>query len=158
MAAAAGVRLALSLSDPVVVDRHRDELAALVATRIDVLFANEAEIVGLTGTATLEAAADAIRRPGLVAFLTRSEHGSLVVTADETFVMPAAGVAEVIDTTGAGDLFAAGALYGLVHGADLADCAHLGALAAAEVISHIGARPEQSLAELAARSGMSTPV
>jgi sugar/nucleoside kinase (ribokinase family) len=153
-AAAAGVPLALTLSDPFVVERHRQYLAALVASELHILFANEAEIVTLTGTATIEQAADAIRRPGLVAFLTRGEHGSLVVTGEETLVVPAAAVDVVMDTTGAGDLFAAGALHGLALGAELSDCARLGSLAAAEVISHIGARPEQSLAELAARAGI----
>jgi sugar/nucleoside kinase (ribokinase family) len=153
-AAAAGVPLALTLSDPFVVERHRQYLAAMVASELHILFANEAEIVTLTGTATIEQAADAIRRPGLVAFLTRGEHGSLVVTGEETLVVPAAEVDVVMDTTGAGDLFAAGALHGLALGAELGDCARLGSLAAAEVISHIGARPERSLAELAARAGI----
>jgi sugar/nucleoside kinase (ribokinase family) len=153
-AAASGVRLALSLSDPFVVERHRRHLATLVGSGADILFANEAEIVALTGTATIEQAADSIRRPGLVAFLTRGEHGSLVVTGEATLVVAATEVDEVMDTTGAGDLFAAGALHGLALGAELRDCARMGALAAAEVISHIGARPEQSLAELAVRSGI----
>jgi sugar/nucleoside kinase (ribokinase family) len=154
---AAGVRLALSLSDPFVVERHRAKLAALVASDVDILFANEAEILALTGTATIERAGEALRRPGLVALLTRGEHGSLVVTSEATVEIPATEVKQVIDTTGAGDLYAAGALYGLARGAAPEDCARMGALAASEVISHIGARPEQSLAEIAVRAGLAAP-
>src|SRR5205807_8636365 len=116
-----------------------------------VLFANEAELLTLY-PGSIDAAVDRLRQVCPLAAVTRSEHGSLVIAGDETYEVAAARVGEVVDTTGAGDLYAAGFLYGLTHGADLARCGELGSLCAAEVISHIGARPERSLAELVAAS------
>jgi sugar/nucleoside kinase (ribokinase family) len=145
----AGRRVALTLSDPFCVERHRDEFRALVDGDVDVLFANAKEITSLYETADLDAAVAAVRGRCEIAVLTRSEDGCLVVTADEVHEVPAAPVERLVDTTGAGDLFAAGFLHGLTHGRPLRECARIGAVAAAEVISHFGARPESDLAELA---------
>lgn len=150
-ARAAGNRVALSLSDSFCVDRYRDEFLALVQERVDVLFANEAEITSLYQVDSWEAARDQVRGHCEIACLTRSEKGSVVVTADEEHVIPIHPHGGVVDTTGAGDLYAAGFLHGLTSGQDLERCGRLAALAAGEVISHYGARPETSLAELAAR-------
>jgi sugar/nucleoside kinase (ribokinase family) len=150
----AGTRLAISLSDPFVVERHHDELARLIAGVVDVLFCNEDEICALTGAADACAGADAVRREGLVAFVTCGKNGVWVVSSAERLEVPAMDVPEVVDTTGAGDLFAAGALFGLVKGASLELAASLGSLAAGEVISHAGARPEVSLAGLAREAGL----
>jgi sugar/nucleoside kinase (ribokinase family) len=150
MAAAhgAGRRVSFTLSDPFCVERHRDEFRALVDGEVDVLFANQVEIEALYEVADLDAAVAAVRGRCEIAVITRSEHGSLVVTGDEVHEVPAAPVARVVDTTGAGDLFAAGFLFGLTRGRPLAECARIGAVAAAEVISHYGARPEARLATL----------
>jgi sugar/nucleoside kinase (ribokinase family) len=147
---AAGRRVALSLSDTSCVERHRDDFRALVADAVDVLFANESEISALFGVPSLEHAIGAVREHCGVAALTRGAAGSVVVgdrSIVEVPVHPVPG--EVVDTTGAGDLYAAGFLFGLTHGHDVARCGALGALAAAEIISHVGARPERSLAALA---------
>lgn len=150
LAHAAGVPVAITLSDPFLVERHHDAFAELVASTVDILFCNQVELCMLTGASGVDAAVDRIRRPGLVAFVTRSVDGVIVVSGEERVEVPAADVPDVVDTTGAGDLFAAGALFGLVRGASLERCAALGSLAAGEVISHIGARPVASLAALAA--------
>jgi sugar/nucleoside kinase (ribokinase family) len=119
-----------------------------------VLFANEREIISLYECDRFEEAVERVRAQGALAVLTRSERGSVVVTGEETIVVPAEPVAAVVDTTGAGDLYAAGFLHGLVAGDDLERCARIGAIAAAEAISHVGARPEADLAALvAARLG-----
>ncbi len=145
-----GARVAISLSDPFVVTRHKDLLAPVVANVADIIFANEAEILMLTRTESIDEAIEAIRRPGLVAFLTLGAQGALVVSDDSVAMVPAVVVDDVVDTTGAGDLFAAGALYGLCNEMPLEACATLGALTAAEIISHVGARPARSLKDLAA--------
>ena len=145
---AAGRRVSFTLSDPFCVERHRDEFRTLVDGDVDVLFANQHEIEALYEASDLDAAVAAVRGRCEIAVITRSEHGSLVVTAEEVHEVPAAPVERVIDTTGAGDLFAAGFLFGLTRGRPLGECAHIGGLAAAEVISHYGARPEVRLAEL----------
>lgn len=149
-ARAAGNRVALSLSDSFCVDRYRAEFRELVEQRVDVLFANEAEITSLYGVDTFEEARDLVRGHCEIACLTRSEKGSSIVTADAEHAIPIHPHGPVIDTTGAGDLYAAGFLHGLTTGQDLERCGHLAALAAGEVISHYGARPEVSLAKLAA--------
>lgn len=151
MAAAgrAGRTVALTLSDPFCVERHRSEFRDLVDGEVDLLFANEDEIVSLYETDRFEEAVEQVRGRCGVAVLTRSEKGSLVVTPEATHEVPAAPVQQVVDTTGAGDLYAAGFLHGLARGRDLPDCARLGSLAAAEVISHFGARPEADLAQAA---------
>ena len=147
-ARAAGNRVALSLSDSFCVDRYRDEFLALVQERVDVLFANEAEITSLYQVDSWEAARDQVRGHCEIACLTRSEKGSVIVTADEVHEIPAWPVDKVVDLTGAGDLYAAGFLYGYTHGRDFAACGRIASLAAGEAISHVGARPETPLAEL----------
>jgi sugar/nucleoside kinase (ribokinase family) len=152
-ARAAGRQVAFTLSDPFCVERHRDDFLDLVAERVDILFANEVEICALYGTEDMEEAAATVADAVHLACLTRSEKGSMVVGrgVDEglgRIEVPAAAVASVVDTTGAGDLFAAGFLHGYTTGQDLRRCAELGSLAAAEVISHLGARPAEPLAAL----------
>lgn len=149
-ARAAGRRVSLTLSDSFCVERHRDEFNALVDDQVDILFANREEILSLTQTRDLREAVAAVRgRSGLVV-VTLSERGSMVVTAEDTVEVPAAPVERLVDTTGAGDLYAAGFLHGFTTARPLAECAALGSLAAAEVISHLGARPQTDLAALAA--------
>ena len=156
IAKAAGRKVALTLSDGFCVERHRESFRDLVSAHIDVLFANEAEILSLYQTDVFDEALERVRTDKVVAFLTRSENGSVVVSASGTHEAAAAPVSPaVIDTTGAGDQYAAGALFGLARGKDLASCAALGSMAAAEVISHYGARPERNLSELAAEAGLS---
>jgi sugar/nucleoside kinase (ribokinase family) len=144
-----GNRVAFTLSDGFCVDRHRAEFLELVEHHVDVLFANEAEITALYEVGEFDDALQAVREQCEIAALTRSEKGAVIVTRDEVHIIDAHPVAHVVDTTGAGDLFAAGFLHGLTHGYDLGTAGRLGALAAAEVISHLGARPERRLAELA---------
>ncbi len=154
IARTAGRRVALSLSDAFCVDRYRDEFLGLVRDgKIDILFANESELHSLYQTADFDTALTQLRNENILAVVTRSERGSLVVTREETHAVNAFPVEKVVDTTGAGDLFAAGFLTGLVKDKDLPDCARLGALAAAEIIQHYGARPHQNLKALAAENG-----
>lgn len=153
-ARAAGAKVAFSLSDPFCVDRHRQEFRDLITSKVDVLFANEQEIIALYEAQSFDDAAAAVAEGTNVAALTRGPKGSVVVAGDARVTSPAAPVDRVVDTTGAGDLFAAGFLYGLARGRALEDCARLGGLAAAEVISHYGARPEQSLADIAQSHGL----
>ncbi len=151
IAVQAGRKVALSLSDAFCVHRHRDEFLELVAGPVDILFANEQEILALCGTAHFDEAVSQLRNGNTLAVLTRGAEGALVVSAGGVHAVPAVPVATVVDTTGAGDLFAAGFLYGYTQGRALPDCAHLGAVAAAEIISHVGARPLVPLAELMAK-------
>lgn len=150
LAHGAGRQVALSLSDPFCVDRHRKAFLDFIASDVDVLFANEAEITSLFEVAALDEALDLLPGHCDVAAVTRGPLGSVVVTADGLVEMPAEPVERVVDTTGAGDLYAAGFLYGLATGADPARCARLGGMAAAEVIAHIGARPQVPLSTLVA--------
>ena len=151
IAADAGRQVAFTLSDPFCVERHREEFLHLVEHSVDILFANEIEICALYGTDNFDEAAAAVAGHVRLACLTRSEQGSVVVSGDGTRVaVPAAAVDQVVDTTGAGDLFAAGYLFGHTRGLPVAECAALGSLAAAEVISHVGARPAVALADLVA--------
>jgi sugar/nucleoside kinase (ribokinase family) len=150
IAHAAGRRVALTLSDPFCVDRHREAFRDLVEHHVDVLFANEAEICSLYQVRDFDAAVTQVRGQCEVAALTRSERGSVIVGGDGVHVIAAHPVDAVLDTTGAGDLYAAGFMVGLSHGLPLPACGRLGAVAAAEVISHVGARPMRSLAELGA--------
>lgn len=143
-----GTKVALSLSDSFCVDRYRDEFLDLVKNHVDILFANEAEICALYQTARFEEAAERVRADCEIAALTRSANGSVIVSGDQTHAIPAHPVDEVIDTTGAGDLYSAGFLFGYTRGRSLKDCGRLGGLAAAEIISHIGARPAVSLVTL----------
>lgn len=145
---AAGRRVALSLSDPFCVDRHRSDFLRLVENHVDILFANEQEITSLYLQKNFEDVKGAISKNVEIAVLTRSEKGAVVLSDGQEISVPAAPVSKVIDTTGAGDQFAAGFLYGFTQGMDLAECGRLGALAAAEVISHIGPRPQIKLSSL----------
>jgi sugar/nucleoside kinase (ribokinase family) len=149
VARAAGRLVALTLSDPFCVDRHRDAFRALVEGYVDVLFANEAEIRSLYEVDDFDAALQRVRRRTRIAALTRSARGSVVVAGDEVHVIDACPIDTLVDTTGAGDLYASGFLFGLSRDLDPATCGKLGSLAAAEVISHVGARPITPLAKLA---------
>lgn len=142
--------VALSLSDPFCVDRHRVDFLDLVDQSVDILFANESEITSLYETDDLDDALHSVMPLVKVAAITRSEHGAVIVGDGEIHVVPAEPVAQVVDTTGAGDLFAAGFLAGWTRGRTLHDCGRMGAVAAAEVISHLGARPEADIAALVA--------
>jgi sugar/nucleoside kinase (ribokinase family) len=151
----AGNRVALTLSDSFCVGRFRAEFLDLMRSGlVDIVFSNTEEVLSLYETGDFAAALEALRAEGVLGVVTRSERGSVVVHGRETHEVAAFPVARVIDTTGAGDLFAAGFLSGLARGASPVVCARLGALAAAEVIQHLGARPETSLAELAAKEGI----
>lgn len=149
-----GGRVALTLSDPFCVERHRQEFLTLVRDEVDILFANEREIVTLYETGTFDAAVAAVRRHVPVAALTRSEKGSVVVCGEDTVAVAAEPVDRVVDATGAGDLYAAGFLFGLCRGRGIGDCARLGSIAAGEVIGHIGARPEADLKALVRGKGI----
>jgi adenosine kinase len=147
--------VALTLSDVFCVDRHRGEFLELIRTgAVDHVFANERELHSLYETADLDAALNGLRQDARLAVITRSEKGCLVVTREETEAVAALPVERVVDATGAGDLFAAGFLVGLARGADYRSAARLGGLAAAEVIGHLGARPETSLKALAEQNGL----
>jgi sugar/nucleoside kinase (ribokinase family) len=154
IAAQAGRQVALSLSDPFCVDRHRPEFLELIRTSVDILFANEAEVTSLYQTGSFEEAANRAQGDTRLAALTRSEQGSVILSQGKSIAIPAAPVAEVVDTTGAGDLYAAGFLFGIASGRSLEVAGRLGSLAAAEIISHIGARPESKLQDLARKAGL----
>jgi len=153
LARASGRQIALTLSDSFVVDRHREALLGFIESQVDILFANEAEITALFQTG-FDEAVEAVRGHARIAAVTRSEQGSVIVSGDETHRIPAAPVEKVVDTTGAGDQYAAGFLFGLSAGRPLDVCGRLGSLAAAEVISHYGPRPLVSLKDLAAAQGL----
>jgi len=148
IAHAADRKVSITLSDSFCVDRHRAAFAHLVDSHIDILFANEDEIVSLYEAGSFDEALQAVRGRCEIACLTRSEKGSVIVAGDEVYEVPAAPVGKVVDTTGAGDLFAAGFLYGYTQGRDPATCGAIGGIAAAEVIAHYGARPAVSLSSL----------
>ncbi len=146
----AGRKVAVTLSDSFCVERHRKAFLVLIEDHVDLLFANEAEILSLFDTTSIDEAISRVQRQGLVTAITRSEKGSIIVNQDEVIEVAAHPIAELVDTTGAGDLYASGFLYGFSQGADLAKCGALGSLAASEVIGHIGARPVADLRVLAA--------
>ena len=148
IAHANGRKVSLTLSDSFCVDRHRADFRALVTDEVDLLFGNEAELLALYEVDRIDDAVARVRDDCDLAVITVGERGSLVVTPDEVLAVPARPVDRVLDTTGAGDLFAAGFLYGLTRGDALHRCATLGAIAAAEVISHIGPRPLVELSTL----------
>ena len=150
----AGTKVAFTLSDPFCVGRYREEFLELLGRDLDILFANEDEAKALFEAETFDEVLQHMEQWGGIAALTRSEKGCVVVRGSEVHVIDAAPVTQVIDTTGAGDQFAAGFLCGLVRGKDLAVCGRLGALAAGEIISHYGARPETSLQVLAAEADL----
>jgi len=149
-----GRQVALTLSDAFCVERHRDSFLDLIRDEVDILFANEAEIKALYQVEVFDEALQHVRKHCRLAALTRSAAGSVVVTGEEVHVVEAVKIPRLVDATGAGDLYAAGFLHGLTAGRDLASCARLGSLAASEVISHMGARPEKPLAQLAAEAGL----
>ncbi len=156
VAHAAGNRVALTLSDSFCVDRYRAEFLDLIRSKtVDIVFANQHELRALYETSDFDSAVAALREEGILAAVTRSEQGSLVVTRGETHAVPACPIDKLVDTTGAGDLYAAGFLSGLARGASLPDCARLGALAASEIIQHYGARPVAQLSDLASQNGIS---
>jgi sugar/nucleoside kinase (ribokinase family) len=146
----AGRKVALTLSDPFCVERHRAAFLDLVEHHVDILFANELEICALYQVPDFDAALPRVRGHCDLAALTRSAKGSVLVNGKVVHAIPAHPVATVVDTTGAGDLYAAGVLYGLSQGLDLPTCGRLGSLAAAEVIAHVGARPMVPLIDRAA--------
>lgn len=133
--------VSLTLSDSFCVDRHRNDFRALVRERVDLLFGNHDELLSLYELDSFDSAVSALREECDFAAITTGADGCVVITPEELIRVPAVAVDEVIDTTGAGDLFASGFLYGLTSGKDLATCGHLGSIAAAEVISHVGPRP-----------------
>lgn len=152
----AGRNVALTLSDSFCVDRYRDEFLGLIRNKtLDVVFANQHELKSLYQTADLQTAINAFRAENILGVVTCSAEGSMVVTREATHAVPAYPIENLVDTTGAGDLFAAGFLAGLARGSDYVTCARLGALAAAEVIQHVGARPQKRLSDLAAQAGLS---
>jgi adenosine kinase len=151
----AGRQVALTLSDSFCVDRYRGEFLDLMRNgTVDLVFANEAELHSLYQTSDFDTALTQMRRDTKLGVVTRSEKGCVVASHDGVIAVPAFPIDRIVDTTGAGDLFAAGFLFGLVRGAELENAGRLGALAAAEVIQHIGARPQVSLKELAKANGL----
>jgi sugar/nucleoside kinase (ribokinase family) len=151
----AGRQVALTLSDSFCVDRYRDEFLDLMRKgTVDLIFANEAELHSLYQTSDFDTALKQLRSDARLGVVTRSEKGCVVASKDGVVAVPAFPVERIVDTTGAGDLFAAGFLFGLVRGAGHENAGRLGALAAAEVIQHIGARPQTSLKELAVKNGL----
>ena len=147
---AAGRKVAFTLSDTFCVDRHRAGFWQLLKDgKVDILFANEAEVAAMAEDSDLDAAIAGLAAAVPLLVVTRSEAGATAIAGDERADVPAEPIARLVDTTGAGDLFAAGFLAGLARGLDLTDCLRLGAIAAAEVIQHYGARPEQDLKALA---------
>jgi sugar/nucleoside kinase (ribokinase family) len=153
IAHAAGREVALTLSDVFCVDRHQQEFLKLMREGVvDLVFSNESELHALYETADFATAVAALRREKVVAVVTRSEKGAVVIRGDETWEVPAAPIDNLVDTTGAGDLFAAGFLSAYTRGESFDACARLGSLAASEIIQHFGARPEVNLAQLAQQS------
>ena len=145
----AGRQVAFTLSDAFVIDRHGDDFRALIAEgQIDILFANHVELAALTGLDDFDAGIAALQDKVPVLVVTRSEHGAVAVSGGQRAEVPAEPVVRVVDTTGAGDLFAAGFLYGHVNDRPLKECLTLGAICAGEIISHFGARPEADLKAL----------
>jgi sugar/nucleoside kinase (ribokinase family) len=150
----AGRRIALTLSDAFVVERHRDELLSFIGSDVDLVFANEAEVASLFRTRDFDQAVRQLGQKAELAAVTRSERGSVVLSREGAQSIPAAPVPKVVDTTGAGDQYAAGFLFGLARGRPLAICGQLGSLAAAEVIGHYGPRPLTPLKDLAGAAGL----
>ncbi len=154
IAHAAGRKVSLTLSDSFCVDRHRDSFRQLIRTQVDILFANEEELLSLYETRDFDAAIERLRSETGLAAVTRGEKGSVIIGDGDPIAVPAESVSKVVDTTGAGDQYAAGFLFGVSRGLPLATCARLGHIAAAEVISHYGPRPEVALSTLAHAAGI----
>jgi sugar/nucleoside kinase (ribokinase family) len=154
LAHGAGRKIAITLSDSFVVERHRAGLLGFIQTQCDIVFANAAEVCALFETDDFDAATKALTGMVEIAAVTRSEKGSVVASGGQLHEISAYPVEKIVDTTGAGDQYAAGFLYGLTQGLALPVCGQLGSLAAAEVIDHYGPRPQVSLRELAAQNGL----
>jgi sugar/nucleoside kinase (ribokinase family) len=150
----AGRMISMTLSDSFMVDRHRGALLGFIETQCDIVFANEDEVCSLFETTDFDAAVKALAERSEIAAVTRGEKGSVVAAGGQLYEISAYPVEKVVDTTGAGDQYAAGFLYGLSQGRSLPICGQLGSLAAAEVIDHYGPRPQVSLRELAAKNGL----
>lgn len=153
LAHGSGRKIALTLSDSFVVERHRGGLLGFIESQVDVLFANESELLALFQTDNFDIACEALRTRCDLAAVTRSEKGSVILSQGERLSVAVEPVEKVVDTTGAGDQYAAGFMFGLSHGRPLQQCGKLASLAAAEVISHYGPRPQVSLKDLAASKG-----
>lgn len=152
---AAGREVAMSLSDPFCVDRYRNEFLELMRSgRVNIVFANEHELLSLYQTSSFDSAVEAIRKDTRLAIVTRSEKGSVIVSDNETIPVEATKIDELVDTTGAGDLYAAGFLYGYTNGHNLAECGRLGSFAAGLVIQQIGPRPQKDLRYEAQQAGL----
>ena len=143
-----GKKVALTLSDPFCVDRHRSDFLSLVENDVDILFANEEEIKSLYMQQDFDSALQAVKDMCQIACVTRGAEGATIIGNGEVVHVPATPLGDIIDTTGAGDQFAAGFLYGYTEGMDLAECGRLGCLSAGEVIGHLGPRPQVSYADL----------
>ncbi len=154
LAHAAGRQVALTLSDGFCVDRHRAEFLDLIRGSVDIVFANTAEITSLYETTDFDAACAQIAKDAPLSAVTRGAQGSVIIRGSERIAVAAEPIAKMVDATGAGDLYAAGFLFGHARGASLATCGRLASIAAAEVISHIGPRPERNLGELMAEKGV----
>lgn len=155
IAHAAGRQVSITLSDSFCVDRFRDEFLELIRSgQVDIVFANEPEIKSLYQTADLASALATLRHDAKLAAITMGEEGSIIVAGDVLHQIKARPVSELVDTTGAGDLYASGFLFGLSRKMDLAKCAELGSLAASEVIQHIGPRPDHDLKQAAQQAGL----
>ena len=144
-----GTKVAFTLSDPFCVERHRDAFRSFIRDRVDIVFANEKELLSLYPGSSFDEASAAIRKDCALAAITRSEKGSVVLAGEKSVAVPCVPVPKLVDATGAGDLYAAGFMFGLATGRDLESCARLGSLSASEVITHVGPRPMRPLAELA---------
>lgn len=144
----AGRSAALTLSDSFCVSRHRDSFLDLIRSQIDILFANEEEIISLYEASDLESALQLASQDCDLAAITLGQNGSVIITKTARYSIPAEPVSEVVDTTGAGDLYAAGFLFGVTHGYDIPTCGRIASIAAAEIIGHMGARPEKGLSAL----------
>jgi sugar/nucleoside kinase (ribokinase family) len=154
LARASSRLIALSLSDSFVVERHREALLGFIDSEVDIVFANEAEITALFQVDDFDAAVRAVRGRAKLAAVTRGAQGSTIVSGDDIHHVPAVQAEKIVDTTGAGDQYAAGFLLALAQGRSLDHCGRLGALAATEVIGHYGPRPQVSLRDLAAAHGL----
>jgi sugar/nucleoside kinase (ribokinase family) len=151
----AGREVSMTLSDPFCVDRYRDEFLDLMRSgTVDIVFANESELKSLYQTGSFEAALEAVRKDCRIAAVTRSEKGSMVIAGDKTIPIEAIAIEKLVDTTGAGDLYAAGFLYGYTAGRNLEDCGKLGSLAAGLVIQQVGPRPRENLKREAGQRGL----
>ena len=154
IAHASNGKVALSLSDPFCVDRHRSHFMDLIKNHIDILFSNEDEIKHLFEEDSLDSAINNLKNMNIVCAVTRAEKGSIIVSDKNTYEISAEKVARVVDTTGAGDLYASGFMHGFTNKKDLKTCGHMGSIAAAEIVSHFGARTEKSLTSLFNEKGL----